>query len=97
MAAALRSGKAAEMIRDVIAGHVKEARVADRIAAVETAAKLADLVPSKTAVVALTVEQRTGEERLTGLLEALPGLLGGLPLEERLRLAQAVSRAAGEV
>lgn len=97
MAAALRSGKAAEMIRDVIAGKVDGARVADRISAVETAAKLADLVPERGASLTVTVEQETGEERLQRVLGALPGLLASLPVEQRMQLSQAVARAAGEV
>lgn len=68
MAAALRSGRAAELVRDVIAGAPVEegtdgdgrptrraARVRDRLAAVDLAAGLADLKPVKDQVIAMEV------------------------------------------
>jgi hypothetical protein len=111
MAAALRAGKAAEVVRDIISGDIYEqigvdrdgqpifgvTRNADRLRAVDLAAELADLKPRKDVLVTVNQNQRTGEERMADLLAALPKLLGALPVEKRAILAQAVRGASGEV
>lgn len=76
MAAALRAGKAAEVVRDIISGDIYEqigvdregrpiygkTRNADRLRAVDLAAELADLKPKKHVNVAGGIEFRLARE-----------------------------------
>jgi hypothetical protein len=94
MEAALRAGDAPAVAMAIM---TRGDRDVDRLRAIDLAAELADLKPRKDVLVTVSQDQRTGEERMADLVAALPGLLASLPIDERQRLAQAVSRAAGDV